>query len=166
MQIENWKEIINCSGYFISDLGRVKGPRGNIIKIQKYKGHGGYWFFRMPHKNYSKTIHRLVAEHFISNPNNYPEVNHKFGDKSDNRAVVLEWCTRIQNMRHAHATGLKVNRGSRRIFDEITFSVINDCFINGFTNVSIAKYFGCHQSTIAYIKQGARRNYPKLKTAA
>jgi hypothetical protein len=160
MQIENWKEINNCSGYFISDLGRVRGKRGNIIKLQQYKGHGRYWFFRMPHMNYTKSIHRLVAEHFLDNPNNYPEVNHKFGNKDDNRSCVLEWCTRLQNMQHAHKTGLKVNKGSRKIFDNTTFSIIKECFSRKYTNVSIAKYFGCDQSTIAYIRQGARQYYP------
>lgn len=159
MQIENWKEIDKCLGYFVSDLGHIKGPRGKIIKIQRHKGHGNYWYFRMPHKNYCRTVHRIVAEHFVENPNGYNEVNHKFGNKDDNRACVLEWCTRKQNMQHAHRTGLKANKGNVKIFDDITFSIIKECFTNKYTNVSIAKYFGCHQSTIAYIRQGARQYY-------
>lgn len=159
MQIENWKEINECSGYFVSDLGRIKGPRGKIIKVQKYKDHGCYWFFRMPHKKYTSTIHRIVAKHFVDNPDNLPQVNHLFGNKDDNRAISLQWCTGAQNMQHAHKTGLKVNKGSRKIFNAIQISVIRECFDKKFTNVSIAKYFGCHQSTIAYIRYGVRMNY-------
>ena len=160
MQIEEWKEIKNCSGYKISTLGNVIGPRGRKIKIQKYKGHGGYYFFRMPHKKFTKTIHRLVADHFIDNPNNYPEVNHINGIKSDNALNNLEWCTRKQNMQHAHSTGLKSNKGNRKIFDDMQFAIIKECFQMNFTNVGIAKYFGCNQSTIAYIRNGSRMYYP------
>ncbi len=51
-------------------------------------------------------VHRLVAEAFIPNPNGWPEVNHINGDKADNRAQNLEWCTRSMNMLHAYDTGL------------------------------------------------------------
>lgn len=159
-EIECWKEIDGIPGYKVSSLGRVMGRSGKIIKLQKYKGHGCYWFFRMPHINFTSTIHRLVAKHFIPNPLNLPEVNHKLGNKDDNRASQLEWCTRKYNMQHAHETGLKKNIGSRRIFkDPVVFQIIKDCFKEGYSNVSIAKYFKCHQSTIAYIRQGKRQYY-------
>lgn len=159
-EIEEWKEINGCSGYFVSNQGNIRGPRGRNITLQTYKDHGSYVYFRMPHKKFCKTVHRIVAEHFCENPNNYPEVNHVKGIKSDNRASQLEWCTRKQNMRHAHDTGLKINTGHRQIFkDPIVFKIIKDCFNAGFTNVDIAKYFGCHHSTLAYIRNGKRKYY-------
>lgn len=159
MQVETWKPINNCLGYFVSDLGRIRGKKGGIIKLHRNKSNGRYWVFRMPSMNYGKTIHRIVAEHFVDNPDNKPEVNHKWGDKSDNRACSLEWVTHKENMRHAHDTGLKVNKGHAKKFDSVTFDIIKECFEKKYTNVAIAKYFGCHQSTISYIRQGKRMYY-------
>lgn len=61
-------------------------------------------------KKFHLSIHRLVALHFIDNPNNYPEVNHKDGNKKNNHFTNLEWVTSSQNQKHAFKLGLQVGR--------------------------------------------------------
>lgn len=76
--------------------------------IYEYVNPKGYHFVRLVINRKKKTVlkHRLIAERFIPNPHNYPEINHKDGNKSNNSVDNLEWCTRKQNVAHAVATGL------------------------------------------------------------
>lgn len=118
---EIWKEIKDYPNYQVSNLGRVKTLKyySNIHKkyydrelILKEKDNKyGYKFIslgcgkRGERKNIA--IHRLVAQAFIPNPNNYKEVNHIDGNKSNNKVNNLEWCTRQENVLHSYKLGLK-----------------------------------------------------------
>lgn len=101
---EEWRDIKGYKGvYQISNLGKVRSLDRMSIqnhflegKILKGCDNGnGYWYFDLysEGKRKKKSGHVLVAEAFISNPNNYPCVNHKDEDTYNNRVDNLEWCT-------------------------------------------------------------------------
>lgn len=87
--------------YEISSEGRV---RVNGVVREPYSTDKGY--LRVTLGGKSASVHRLVAQAFISNPLLRAEVNHINGNKKDNSAENLEWCTRSENMKHAYDTGL------------------------------------------------------------
>jgi len=101
------------TNYFISSLGHAISyahKEKNILKATIDKK--GYLRLRLSHKNnkFSKRIHRLVAEYFLCNSYNLPEVNHKDGDKLNNKLENLEWVTTLDNIRHAYKNGLIVKK--------------------------------------------------------
>ncbi|WNL63116.1 HNH homing endonuclease [Citrobacter phage Ci1] len=108
---EVFKDVVGYEEYFqISNFGRVFSKRSN--KILKYSRSGLYLAISTKLNGRGKStclkIHRLVAEAFIPNPNNFSVVNHKDGNKHNNHVDNLEWCTQKENMIHAFDTGLKV----------------------------------------------------------
>lgn len=111
--VEEWKEI-EYKGYFISNFGNFQGRSGKIIKLILNKNTGYYGSCIKPNgrkgKAKSLKIHRLVAEAFIPNPKNLPQVNHKDGNKLNNHVSNLEWCTNQDNHLHAHRIGLQCNK--------------------------------------------------------
>lgn len=99
-----WKQIDGFDGYAVSDSGLVMNTRTG--KVLKPKSAGkGYQQVCLPGGSY-RYIHRLVAQAFIDNEAGLPQVNHLDGDKANNAATNLEWCTAAQNLQHAYATGL------------------------------------------------------------
>jgi hypothetical protein len=103
--------------YEISTNGRISSNYGSKIKIRSsHDNHHGYLGITLSHKSekFSRKIHRLVAEAFIPNPENLPEVNHKNHNKYDNRKVNLEWGTKKHNSEEAAKFG-KLTRGKRKL---------------------------------------------------
>lgn len=104
--VEEWKWIDNYFGYYmISNFGRVKSfLKSKLGRIRKGVPTDGYLQLQLQVDKVfeTKKIHRLVAKHFIENPDNLPEVNHKFGNRKDNRFLFLEWSTASDNMKHAY----------------------------------------------------------------
>ena len=114
---EIWK---SCPGfetlYEVSTFGNVRSKKTNKPKKGRDNGHG-YLSVAIYKNNKcsNKYIHRLVAETFIPNPDNKPQVNHKNGNKGDNRVENLEWCSSSENAQHAiKVLKTKPGRGSRK----------------------------------------------------
>ena len=107
---EIWKDIKGFEGlYQVSNLGQIKsfprkGSRGGIMVGTKHPKGYRYVTLRKDGKQYSLKVHRLVAETFIPNPDNLPEVNHKNEDKSDNSVENLEWCSTQYNHEYGSRT--------------------------------------------------------------
>lgn len=112
MEKEIWKSISGYEGlYEVSNLGRVRSidrivngrngiVRGNILS---FSDNGtGYKTVCLCKDNIKSTkyIHRLVANEFVDNPNNLPDVNHKNERRDDNTASNLEWCTKEYNQNY------------------------------------------------------------------
>lgn len=106
--MEIWKDIEGFEGYYqVSNLGNVKSlnyKRSGKAKLLSPKKHNkGYLQIQLNNGNANKTftIHRLVAQAFISNPDKLPCVNHKDEDKTNNRAENLEWCSSKYNAKYS-----------------------------------------------------------------
>lgn len=90
--------------YMIFENGDVKSRINNNILTPR-KNSNGYLIVTLGKKQLS--VHRLVAIHFIANPYNLTQVNHKDGDKGNNHVTNLEWCTAERNANHALEIGLR-----------------------------------------------------------
>ena len=119
---EIWEDIEGFDGYYqISNSGRLRIPNGRFgppNRIMKTDPSGnGYALVFLYKKDKSRkavTVHRLVANAFIPNPENKPQVNHKNGLKTDNQIDNLEWATSSEDRQHAYDIGLKVAPNGER----------------------------------------------------
>ncbi len=103
-----WKDIPNTH-YEISDTGIVRNKNTGYIRKPSLGSTAKYYLLYLKDndgKGKNHLIHRLLAQAFIPNPDNKPQVNHINGIKTDNRIENLEWCTHSENVLHARKNGL------------------------------------------------------------
>lgn len=142
------------NGYSIDRSGQVYGPKG---PLKPFLTNRGYPAINVRGK--TLRVHRLVAELFVPNPYGYVEVNHKDGNKTNNQATNLEWCSRGHNIAESYRLGLRNAKGvnnSRAILSEEQVRTIRNRLVQyeyGLT-AEIAKEYNVSRNCISNIKLG------------
>lgn len=180
---EQWLPVVGYEGiYEVSDLGRIKSLERYIVTISRWgkqmnKKVKESILVIYPNTDYLNVVlsgngrkklraHRIVAEAFIPNPDNKPQVNHIKGNKYDNRSIMLEWNTGIENIKHAYnVLGKKANKTNLGNLDELSSSSIpvlqfdlNGNFIQEFPGgTTAARKLGLNQSKISLVCNGKRK---------
>ena len=140
--------------YEVDRKGNIFSLRNQIV-LKPYKNDCGYMkvnlydSFRKCKKKY---VHRLVAEAFVPNPKNKPEVNRIDCDKQNNSVENLEWCTRKQNLIHSYEHGLK-RHGENHGMHKLTIEQVNDIRSKQLTQKEYALKYGVKQCTVSAIQK-------------
>ena len=181
---EVWKAVFSYADYEVSNLGRVRratdsicpmpnggtkvrAPAGQQLKIGCFQRRGDSLPYlrvtlqvRGQRSGKSLSVHRLVAEAFIPNPDNKPCVNHINWDISDARAVNLEWCTHKENALHSWLAGrwatlphpgVGASHHSAKLTDD-DVREIRKMSAQGLSNAKVAKAFGIDRSIVSRIR--------------
>jgi hypothetical protein len=183
--MEKWKYIEESDNYFVSTCGRIKrGDRRvwnelnksysfykeKIIKqsTNNTKGYCRLKIYYLDNSFRTEVVHRLVALTFISNPNNYKQINHIDGNKTNNKLENLEWCNQSQNIRHSinilnNIHGVKGETNNFSVLKEKQVKQIPILIKEGKTNIEISKLFNVAPSTISEIINGRSWKHLNLK---
>lgn len=152
------KQIKEHPNYYITDCGKVFSKKSNkFLKPRKHTG--GYLRVSLNSKDHY--IHRLVAEYFIDNPNEYKEVNHIDADKTNNNFINLEWCTRKENIKHSVKLGLNYvpnlkgeNHGSSKLKKDQVIQIKELYETGNYYQWELGEMFGVCESQIGNIVRG------------
>ena len=159
---EIWKDIKGYEGlYMISNLGRIRNYKKLILKPQR-SGKSPY-FMVVLYKNHIPrryTIHRLVATHFIPNPDNLPIINHKDEDKLNNNAENLEWCTYKYNLEYGKAKEKMINTNRKHSNNKSVLCIETGIIYESTREAE--RQTGIYHSEITKVCKGTRKSVHNL----
>lgn len=169
---EIWKYVEKNSFYEVSNLGRVRSWKNGRFGVRDkprlmtpcLRSSKNYLVVTISinKKIKSYSVHRLVAELFVPNPEKKPQVHHKNCIKTDNRACNLEWVTASENMRRMFKDGLHnppvgERSGSSKLKDK-DVNEIRDMYLSGYKQYELSEKFNISQSSISLIVNGKTWN--------
>ena len=154
---EVWKDIIGYEGeYQISNYGQIKSLKRNIfLALDNQRGYRKVGLRTRNRKRKRVYVHRLVALHFLQNPEKKPQINHIDCNKSNNNIFNLEWCDNSQNMEHAIKNNLIPTKVSDIQCREIRRLYLDKS--NNFSHKKLAVMFGISKSQVTRLINGKRR---------
>lgn len=155
--MEEFRDLQGFDNYQISNLGRIYSKKKRTCLKVKKLGNSGYYQVRLSKdgKYIYKNLHRILAETFIPNPNNYRTVNHINGNKLDNRISNLEWADDCTQQHQACLLGLK-STTQHILTEEEILDVYKRHFENNESIYSIAKLYNTRTQQIAKLVKGQR----------
>ena len=170
------KQIKTYPNYSVTENGEVistgriagrsgKGFSTKELTLTTMHNQNGYCMVNLYKDKKPKTryVHRLVAEAYLENPANLPQVNHKDGNKDNNTVDNLEWCTSLHNNKHALSTGLregmKGSTNSQAKLEEDQVRDIIKMMQQGLSNIEIAYEFNLHDRYVSLIRGKKRWKY-------
>ena len=151
---EVWQPVCGYEGrYEVSNTGKVKGTKGPRKPVQTTRGYVQVDLCKQGTCR-KFLIHRLVAIHFIPNPSQCPQVNHKDGNKTNNILSNLEWCTATQNA--IHAVRLLERHGENMPNAKMTSEQVRSVRTDTRLHREIAADYGISRQVVSRIKSGKK----------
>lgn len=151
-----WKTI--SEKYEASDSGHIRNKRSKRV-LHEFVGKDGY--LRTQFDGKTRTVHRVIANAFVPCDPSREFVNHIDGNKQNNSANNLEWCTRSENVRHAYRNSLKPRpigtKNSRCKLTNEQVEFVKKNYVKGdkvYGAVALGKRFGVAHQTISAIING------------
>lgn len=144
--------------YQISNTGKVRNKNTNLLLKPQYNKKG-YMYVYLVYSHTGRVkwyIHRLVAYHFIPNPEHKPQVNHKDGNPQNNNVENLEWCTNKENQDHAVLNSLHYQGESHKDhkFTEENIKILPELVSIGFSVIQLNALTGVAKINIEKVIKG------------